>query len=245
LSSSTEGDDAVTHEQAAMRREWDERAEEDPWHYVLLRDPTDWRGEGERTVRETLDRFGVRIEAGAAVEIGCGVGRLTWGLRRVTGGVIGIDVSPRMIELARANLAGVPGIELVVGDGASLRPVPDGSASLVFSALTLQHLPDAGLVLGYLAEAGRVLEPGGRLLVQMNNESSARFVARRMANLALRAVRRRSRLEHGRTWTGTRVSIAEVRRTLDATGIRVDAVAGERSLYCWVVGTRSEVAVGA
>ena len=50
-------DERMSDPREAMRRDWDERAEADPWHYVLLRDPANWREEGARLVREALDRF--------------------------------------------------------------------------------------------------------------------------------------------------------------------------------------------
>jgi SAM-dependent methyltransferase len=227
-----------------MRRDWDARAAADPWHYTLLREPVDWRSESEAFVGESLDRLGCRISRAATVlEIGCGPGRLTWALARRARRVVAVDVSPRMVDVARRNLAGVDNVLLLVGDGSSLAPVRTGAVDLVYSALTLQHLPRASLVLGYLSEAARVLAPGGDLAVQLNNETPIRFLARRAANRTMWLVNlsgRRTALEHGRTWTGSRVGLAGARRVLADAGAALVAVRGEGSLACWVRAVRED-----
>lgn len=220
----------------AMRRDWDARAALDPWHYVLYREPGDWRAEGERVARSAFDRFGYRPPAGArVVEIGCGPGRLTWGLARSCGHVTALDVSPRMVELARANLADAANVDVRLGDGLSLADVPDVSAELVFSGLTLQHLPAPALVEGYVREAGRVLVPGGALLVQVNNEGRGRFAVRRAVQVLRRPVSAASRrLESGRTWTGTRVDLRRLGAVLRASGFASLRSSGAGGFSCWV-----------
>lgn len=226
----------------AMRRDWDARAALDPWHYTLLRAPMDWRREADEFLEASLLRFGCRIEPGATVlEIGCGPGRLTWALARRARRVVALDVSPRMVHVARENLAGTRNVLLLVGDGWSLAPVRTGAVDLVYSALTLQHLPHRSLVLGYLSDAGRVLVPGGALVVQLNNESPVRFVARRTVNRLLWLVNfagRRRGLEYGRTWTGTRVGLGDVRRALAEEGAMLVAVHGKGTLSCWIHAVR-------
>ena len=81
--------------------------------------------------------------------------------RRVgrTGRVIGLDASPDMLELARANTAGVANVQFLAGHIEDI-PLPDAAVDVVISNCVINLSTDKPLV---LAEAFRVLRPGGRL----------------------------------------------------------------------------------
>jgi len=80
-----------------------------------------------------------------------------------SGQVIGIDMTTAMLEKARANarLLGQTNIEFREGLLEAL-PVADSSADVVISNGVINLCPDKATV---LAEAYRVLEPGGRLQI--------------------------------------------------------------------------------
>lgn len=106
------------------------------------------------------------------LEVGCGPGEAA---ERIASGlsaeVIALDISPRMVELARAR-----GIDARAGDAQKL-PFDPESFDCVLAAWVLFHVPDVDLA---LAEASRVLVPGGRLVVVTNSElhlSEARELA--------------------------------------------------------------------
>jgi SAM-dependent methyltransferase len=95
------------------------------------------------------------------LEVGCGWGDLAESIARETGAqVVATDLSPHMVELARAG-----GLDAQVADVQAL-PYADGSFDAAVAAWMLYHVPalDRGL-----AELARVLRPGGRLVVATNS----------------------------------------------------------------------------
>jgi len=101
------------------------------------------------------------IPARAAVlDIGCGTGS---GLRRLVGhagALTGVDPTPRMIDHARRQTP-AGGVEYHVAGAESL-PVADNSQDVVLAINSVHHWHDQAQG---LAEAFRVLCPGGRLVM--------------------------------------------------------------------------------
>ena len=94
------------------------------------------------------------------LDLGCGLGRLAIPIaQRHPWRVSGIDVSPRMIELAKTMHDGWR-VEWMVGDGRTLRVYQDSLFDAVYSMIAFQHVSREAQV-GYIHEAARVLLPGG------------------------------------------------------------------------------------
>jgi ArsR family transcriptional regulator len=105
---------------------------------------------------------------GRLVDIGTGTGRMLELLGPSAESAIGIDRSPEMLRFARAKLAAagqaVPALaraELRQGDMYAL-PLADRSADLVVLHLVLHYAQQPAAA---VAEAARLLEPDGRLLI--------------------------------------------------------------------------------
>jgi len=100
------------------------------------------------------------------VDVGCGSGLDTLLASRMVapgGRVVGIDMTPAMLDRARAATAAAnaDSVELRQGYAEEL-PVPDGWADLVISNGVLNLAPDKQAAFDELA---RVLRPGGRLQI--------------------------------------------------------------------------------
>lgn len=160
-----------------MRVDWNLRATQNPKHYILCGD-TDYKDinfylTGENDVATFVDPFILKnldqSRRFKALDIGCGLGRLTEPLSRRFKAVIGIDVSDEMILQAKKKWANKKQIEFIVGGGADLSTIPDAHVDFVFSYIVFQHIPNPEIQYQYFSDIGRVLRPGGAFLIQTSN----------------------------------------------------------------------------
>lgn len=155
-------------------REWEGNAAADPL-WVILTDPKRygraWKPQeffatGEEEVRRVLVFMAgaaVALPKGRFLDFGCGVGRISRALRPHFEAGVGVDISTRMIELARTH---VHDVEFVVNQGPVIAGVPEASVDFIWSHIVLQHIPN-GFQRGYLAEFLRLLRPGGLAVFQL------------------------------------------------------------------------------
>ncbi len=100
------------------------------------------------------------VPPGPALDAACGTGRHARALVELGHEVSGVDLTPEMLAVARAN---VPEASFAVADLREL-PFPDERFQTVVCGLALSHLPSLDGAVGQLA---RVLRPGGRLLISV------------------------------------------------------------------------------
>ena len=97
------------------------------------------------------------------LDVATGTGKVAADLHARTqpgGTVLGIDISPRMIALAKRRFEDRSGLEFVVGDAMAL-PTVDRSFDAATIAFGMRNLPDYGR--GF-AEMARSVRPGGRVV---------------------------------------------------------------------------------
>ena len=101
------------------------------------------------------------------LEIGCGIGRFAAALGPAVGRYVGIDVSNGMVETARRRCSGLANVEIRRAGGRDLADFSAASFDAVLAIDVFPHLvaSEAGLAARHVAEAARVLRPGGALLI--------------------------------------------------------------------------------
>lgn len=113
--------------------------------------------------RDVMALFAEQVRAqggGPVADVGCGPGRITAHLRNLGVDAFGVDLSPRMIEVARREH---PGLRFEVGSMTRL-DLADGSLSALIAWYSIIHVPDEAIGT-VLAGFRRVLRPGGLLLL--------------------------------------------------------------------------------
>jgi 2-polyprenyl-3-methyl-5-hydroxy-6-metoxy-1,4-benzoquinol methylase len=153
-------------------KQWERFGREDPYYGVMSRE--EMRGDQEPEARELFFASGEELvesvlslvrdfdpgfEARRVLDYGCGVGRLVIPFARQAQSVVGIDVSPSMLEEAARNAsgAGCGNVELLRVDEMGRL---GSDFDLVHSALVLQHIP-AGEGQRVVARLAGLVRPGG------------------------------------------------------------------------------------
>ena len=244
-----------------MKDDWNARAQQDAMHYIMT-DRADWTQEeffatGERDVAKFVDPFLAKypdVPRGRALELGCGIGRLTAALATRFERVDAIDVSEGMVEQAREIHRAKTHVTFGANNGRDLSDYPSASYDLVFSYIVLQHIPDADIIFNYYREFGRVLKPGGLFLFQVsNNEPRGHEAYLRRWEQRRQAYAERGesipfedydhaylteKIQSFETIVQTPVGLEDSFQLLRELGMRVDAWSGEGTDILWLSGQK-------
>jgi SAM-dependent methyltransferase len=241
---------------AKMRQEWDHRSRKNAYRYIgSVRDEEGFFLSGERDVRDLVDpylsdaQFVPRDKR--MLELGCGVGRMTFPLANRFGTVEAIDISGEMIQRAKELQArlGIANVRFQLGNGKDLRPYPDESMDFVFSFIVFQHIPEISIILNYVSEIGRVLKKGGFFRFQVNGYRRLKLPFGYCLMWGTSATRRlrkwniqtRPHLRFGKlnSWRGVPIRVSEVQDTCAASGLSITQVVGIDTLSMWVNGRKT------
>lgn len=162
-------------------------------------------GAGDATLQLML-RLAAPTATDAVLDVACGPGLVACTFAEHAGRVTGIDLTPAMLERARARQRerGLANLTWVEGEATRL-PFPDGDFTLVVCRFSFHHFPDPATA---LAEMVRVCAPGGRVVVA----DVTPIPDKRTAYDRFEALRDPS---HGHALTAD-----ELRRMLAAAGLR-------------------------
>lgn len=173
--------------------DWEELAQREPYFPVLtdegIRDVAFLKS-GEEDIALLLaaiaSTLGHDVPLTAALDFGCGAGRLTIPLARRATRVVGCDIAPTILEHARRNVQ-----EAGLGNVTFIEPAELGERQFDFvcSLLTFQHIPPEE---GYefIRSLLRLLAPGGVFALQLTLEPIGGGLQR------LARMHHRSRSEH-------------------------------------------------
>jgi len=159
-----------------VQRYWDRQAHADPM-WAILTDPAKAGGRwdsdeffatGVREVGALMEQAAAwrkPIARRSALDFGCGIGRLSQALADHFDRVYGVDISPKMIELAQQHNRKSERAEYLCSAAGDLSHFADGSIDMILSWITLQHMRPR-YARRYIQEFLRVLAPGGLLVFQ-------------------------------------------------------------------------------
>jgi len=113
-----------------------------------------------------IEHLGVSMARRKALDFGCGVGRLTQALGFYFDEVNGVDIASSMISLAQKYNQHGARCKYFVNDRCDLSLFSEDSFDLVYSNITLQHMPPR-YSKNYIKELIRVSSPSGLLIFQL------------------------------------------------------------------------------
>ncbi len=160
------------------RNDWDRLAHLDPFWAILTADDRRFGGwdlesffaTGEDEVEQLMascSSLGLPVRRQRALEFGCGVGRLTRPLARFFAQCYGVDISPRMIEIAHMLNGSHERCRFLQNESEHLDAFPADDFDFVYTINVLQHLSSRAEIELSISELLRVLRPEGLLVFQL------------------------------------------------------------------------------
>jgi SAM-dependent methyltransferase len=226
-----------------MRQGWDGCAHGNWMHYVWREAGNSeerFRASGERDYKRYVGEFLAAVGAEpaklAALEIGCGPGRMSEFFARDFRGLIAVDVSRELLKIGRKRVP-ASNVLWLCNDGTNLASVADDSVDFVFSLGVLECIRMGEVVGDYIQEAGRVLKPGGWLVFHVKNHPHLRLGAWMVAlYISPRFHVPRLRVYKPGALDPQPIRIEVLRRSCAAAGLKAVRVAGRytREMWVWV-----------
>ncbi len=160
----------------ALRKNWERFATKDPLFFIASHpgkesgrwEPEEFFATGRVEVDDMLTHV---VEVGdcgraAALDFGCGFGRISRALSEHFDSVTGVDVAEPMIAGAREHNSDRTNCQFVLNTREDLSLFADGTFDLVFTVAVLQHM-EPQYSTGYMTEFVRVAKPGGIVAFQI------------------------------------------------------------------------------
>jgi ubiquinone/menaquinone biosynthesis C-methylase UbiE len=250
------------YDASAIRRDWDDRARKNAFHYIAS-----WRenwdvhsflmsGEEDyqRCASPLLERCKIPTGGKVAVELGCGVGRMTRTIARHYQFVFALDLSAEMLKRGRQIHADYDNILWLQVSGVDLACLASSSVDFVFSYLVLQHLPNEEIAFTDIREMLRVLKPNGGFLFQFNGSHAPTMNLRGRIAWGLVDVLWSTKLVGlsraaasllgldpsiaGKSWRGAPLEAGKVVTTVNSSGGEVCEMTGLNTPMSWCCGLK-------
>lgn len=174
-----------------------------------------------RRYEDACDRTALRAllpqGAGRLIEVGAGFGRLA-NEYTAFDEVVLLDSSEVHVAAARQALASNPKCSVVLGDALAL-PFPDGGFDVAVCVRVLHHFADPAPL---IAELGRVVRPGGSVVLEYANKRNLKAIARRVLRQQSWSPFETGSVQYKAFHYDH--SPVEVRRALRRAGFRVEAM---------------------
>lgn len=154
------------------KEDWENLATTDPL-WAIASDPSKKGGRwdldeflqtGIEEAARVMDRaagLGLPLRRESCLDFGCGVGRVIRALSSYFKHSVGVDISEKMLEMARRINPDCTFFNLA--DFA----FPESQFDLVYSNIVLQHQPSRAIALHYIKQFVKMLAPGGLAIFQL------------------------------------------------------------------------------
>lgn len=160
------------------QQNWEELASLDPyWAVVSLPekrygrwDRAEFFATGRAEIERLMgyaERLGYPRGRVAALDFGCGLGRLTRVLAMHFEMCWGVDISSTMIAQASRLSADVFNCQFVLNEHDHLKRFDTSFFDMIYCNLVLQHIQERAVIKRYISEFVRVLKPDGLLVFQL------------------------------------------------------------------------------
>lgn len=182
-------------------------------------DATRWKGKGKfidalqkKLLYRILGEENITV-GNSILDIGAGTGRFVLPLREAGYAMYGIDISERMIKIAKSK-AKSEILNLITANAKAI-PFKDSTFNCVISYRTLIHIP---AYKGIFMEISRVLKPGGIAILEFNNKFSISILGK-----AYRELRRI--LKASGAFSGPQVvSYSELHKSCSRTDLKIEKI---------------------
>jgi len=161
----------------SQKKLWETLAKYDPMWAILTEEekrnnkwnPEEFFQTGVHEIQSLmteLDVLKISVEKTRALDFGCGIGRLTQALAEYFDSVIGVDISPEMINIANSLNKYPNNCKYVLNETSDLSQFTSNSFDLIYSNIVLQHIKPK-ISENYIREFVRLAKPSGIIVFQI------------------------------------------------------------------------------
>jgi len=210
-----------------MEKDWDNRAQENIKFFVRSvygqTEEEFWKS-GEENCKEIVgvnsSRYNQIIgnknpKEMRVLEIGCGIGRILIPMSKVFGEAIGVDISEKIIQIAKDFVEKIPNCRVFKGNGTDLSIFSDNNFDFCYSYIVFQHIPDKKIIVNYMREVSRVLKSGGLFRFQVFGDT-------------------KWKPSEYNTWMGIHFTSQEIHQIAKENKFEILEESGQHTQYYWL-----------